>query len=53
MQVTLSDAFAKLQNTDKPFVEVFKHGTLSVELYQPVGKDLQTPHERDEVYVRW
>jgi mannose-6-phosphate isomerase-like protein (cupin superfamily) len=35
----------------KPFIEVFTHGTLAVELYQPVGVDLQTPHTRDEVYV--
>ena len=30
---------------------VFAHGTLGVELYTPVGQDLQTPHEKDEVYV--
>lgn len=35
----------------KPFVELFQHGSLSVEIYQPVGQDLQTPHTRDEVYV--
>jgi mannose-6-phosphate isomerase-like protein (cupin superfamily) len=33
------------------FVELFKHGTLSVELYAPRGNDPQTPHTRDEVYV--
>ena len=32
------------------FVEAFSHGTLSVELYAPVGVDPQTPHDRDEVY---
>jgi mannose-6-phosphate isomerase-like protein (cupin superfamily) len=35
----------------KPFVELLQHGSLSVEIYQPVGQDLQTPHTRDEVYV--
>lgn len=35
----------------KPFCEVFTHGTLTVELYQPVEVDRQTPHTRDEVYV--
>lgn len=34
-----------------PFAEIFKHGDLSVELYQPVGEDLQQPHERDEIYL--
>jgi mannose-6-phosphate isomerase-like protein (cupin superfamily) len=33
------------------FVELFKHGTLSVELYAPRGQDPQSPHTRDEVYV--
>lgn len=33
------------------FVERFRHGTLSVELYAPRGHDPQRPHARDEVYV--
>lgn len=33
------------------FVELFRHGTLSVEYYKPEGVDLQKPHERDEIYV--
>jgi mannose-6-phosphate isomerase-like protein (cupin superfamily) len=33
------------------FVELFRHGTLSVELYAPSGRDPQTPHPRDEVYM--
>jgi len=33
------------------FVELFRHGTLSVELYAPRGTDPQKPHTRDEVYV--
>ena len=32
-------------------VDVFAHGSLSVEMYNPVGVDLQTPHPRDEAYV--
>jgi mannose-6-phosphate isomerase-like protein (cupin superfamily) len=36
---------------DLPFVELLTHGSLSVEIYRPVGRDLQTPHTRDEVYV--
>ncbi len=31
-------------------IPVFSHGTLAVELYQPVGHDPQKPHRRDEVY---
>jgi mannose-6-phosphate isomerase-like protein (cupin superfamily) len=30
---------------------LFRHGTLLVKYYAPRGKDLQTPHTRDELYV--
>jgi len=30
---------------------IFGHGSLAVEMYQLVGNDSQTPHDRDEVYV--
>ena len=33
------------------FIEVFTHGTLSLELYEPRGVDPQQPHLRDELYV--
>lgn len=33
------------------FATVFRHGTLEVEVYAPRGRDEQTPHDRDEVYV--
>src|SRR5262245_4928371 len=32
-------------------IGVFRHGTLSVKLSQPVPPNRQTPHEQDEVYV--
>ena len=32
-------------------VPIFDHGSLAVEMYTPVGADLQSPHDRDEVYV--
>ena len=35
----------------QPYRELLAHGSLSVEIYKPVGRDLQTPHARDEVYV--
>jgi len=33
------------------FRELFRHGSLQVEIYRPVGTDPQSPHTRDEVYV--
>ena len=48
----LGDAESQLPQPDgKRFVELFQHGTLSVELYAPRGTDPQEPHTRDEVYV--
>lgn len=37
--------------TGSRFAEVFKHGTLSIELYEPKGRDHQTPHTQDEGYI--
>jgi mannose-6-phosphate isomerase-like protein (cupin superfamily) len=32
------------------FISALAHGSMSVELYAPVGHDPQTPHEQDELY---
>jgi mannose-6-phosphate isomerase-like protein (cupin superfamily) len=32
------------------FVRALTHGSMSVELYAPVGNDPQTPHAQDELY---
>ncbi len=50
--LTLADNLKKLPTPEgKRFIELFTHGTLSVELYAPRGVDPQTPHVRDEIYV--
>jgi mannose-6-phosphate isomerase-like protein (cupin superfamily) len=33
------------------YIELFRHGSLVVELYAPRGNDPQHPHTRDEIYV--
>jgi mannose-6-phosphate isomerase-like protein (cupin superfamily) len=33
------------------YAEALAHGSMSAGLYAPVGKDPQTPHTRDEVYI--
>ncbi|MGH2437761.1 MAG: cupin domain-containing protein [bacterium] len=35
---------------DERSVEIFTHGTLQLKMYAPRGRDLQTPHTRDELY---
>jgi len=51
MQLSTETALAALQQSKNFFIELFSHGTLSVEIYKPVEKDLQQPHEKDEVYI--
>jgi mannose-6-phosphate isomerase-like protein (cupin superfamily) len=51
-RLTLADALAHLPGpTGERYVELFQHGTLSIELYAPRGDDPQSPHTKDEVYV--
>lgn len=50
-RLTPSNAAAALDAQTMPFVELFRHGSLQVEFYRPVGADHQQPHSRDEVYV--
>jgi len=50
--LTVTDGLARLPGAEgERFVELFRHGTLSVELYAPRGSDPQDPHTRDEVYA--
>ncbi len=51
-RLTVPDAIARIPGpSGERYVELFRHGTLSVELYAPRGTDPQSPHTRDEVYV--
>jgi hypothetical protein len=51
MKISQSLALELLAQGNSPFLELFKHGTLSLEIYQPDQVDHQIPHDRDEVYV--
>ena len=52
IHLRMADALARLEAQTQPrFIELFQHGTLSVELYAPRGRDTQSPHTRDEIYV--
>ena len=47
-----ADALTRLPGpAGERFVALFRQGSLEVELYAPRGRDAQTPHRRDEVYV--
>lgn len=50
-RITPQAAMTKLaQSGGQRYVTMFKHGTLELEYYKPVGKDPQQPHTRVEVY---
>jgi mannose-6-phosphate isomerase-like protein (cupin superfamily) len=48
-RMTPATALAALDQAKKTMVGMFKHGSLEVEIFQPVGIDTQTPHRRDEL----
>jgi mannose-6-phosphate isomerase-like protein (cupin superfamily) len=51
-RLTPQQALATLQAVPgRTFVELFRHGSLVVEIYKPEGTDRQVPHSRDEVYM--
>jgi len=52
MKISVSEALDALHTHEgKTFLELFRHGSMSVEIYQPVGHDPQQPHAKDEIYV--
>ena len=51
MNISRQEAFHKLLESKQEFIELFKHGSLSVEIYKPDKTDQQTPHTKDEVYI--
>ncbi len=51
-RVTVVEAMEQLPGPGgERFAEVLGHGTMEVEIYAPRGRDPQTPHTRDELYV--
>jgi mannose-6-phosphate isomerase-like protein (cupin superfamily) len=51
-KVSRDEALAALPGPGgERFRTLFRHGTLEVEIYAPIGRDPQTPHTRDEAYV--
>jgi len=57
MKTSFIDALKRLpanQTAANPqgelFAKMLQHGSMSVEIYAPKGKDLQQPHAQDELY---
>jgi hypothetical protein len=45
-----SSALQKLAAQGGEFIELFRHGSLVVEVYRPSEIDRQQPHSRDELW---
>jgi mannose-6-phosphate isomerase-like protein (cupin superfamily) len=51
-QLTVREGLERLPGPNgERFAELFRHGSLSIEIYAPRGRDPQSPHTLDEVYV--
>ncbi|MBZ5525085.1 MAG: cupin domain-containing protein [Acidobacteriia bacterium] len=48
---TIANSLEKLHGHSEKFINLFRHGSLEVEIYKPEGVDKQKPHSRDELYV--
>jgi mannose-6-phosphate isomerase-like protein (cupin superfamily) len=51
MHITTQEGLKQLKNSSLEFLELFKHGSLIIEIYKPELHDHQTPHDQDEIYV--
>lgn len=51
LHLGLAAATARLAKLPAPFVVLFERGDFSMELFAPRGRDTQTPHDQDEMYV--
>lgn len=51
--VPLAEIMAEVATlpADKRFAIPMRHGTMSVEVYAPLGEDKQSPHSQDELYI--
>jgi mannose-6-phosphate isomerase-like protein (cupin superfamily) len=48
--VALADALRSLPRDGTPFAVICSDPRIEVEIYRPIVVDLQTPHDRDEIY---
>ena len=51
MHISPANALDLLSQKKETFISLFEHGSLQVEMYKPDAVDLQTPHDRDEIYI--
>lgn len=50
-QAGLAELRARLGAAAEPFVVAMARGTMRIELFAPRGRDVQQPHDQDELYI--
>lgn len=51
VHISNDEALLRLYADDAKFLGLFKHGTMSMEIFKPEVKDTQEPHDQDEIYI--
>lgn len=51
IKLNVQASLETLSNHPESFINLYRHGSLDVELYKPEGQDGQKPRTRDEIYV--
>lgn len=51
MKIEKNDSLEKLKQTKSKFIELLNQKNFSLEIYKPNEIDLQSPHDRDEIYI--
>ncbi len=51
MRTSALELLENLKSESIPFLEYFRKGNFSIEIYKPVIVDLQKPHSQDEFYI--
>ena len=50
-RAALADVLARIEADDLRFHYPIRHGTMRLGVYTPRDRDLQTPHDQDELYI--
>lgn len=50
-KISLAEAVARVSAEPTPYALLFERGDVAVELFIPRGRDVQSPHIEDELYL--
>ena len=50
-KISLAEAVERVQAEPVPYALLFERNDLAVEMYIPRGRDNQSPHDQDELYL--